>query len=264
MLTAGTDFLQSALLSEAGFRHAFFTRSGGVSPGPYATLSFSVAAGDQSANVDANIARAAECLGVEQEKLLFLSQIHGTVVHTVDAAASRSATLQQEGDALMSASPSVACGVRSADCVPILFADTEGGWVAAAHAGWRGVAQGIAVVTLEALRARSPRPGRILAAIGPHIGLEAFEVGPDVAQTLEACCPEADAVDWTRWAKPHVALEKTIRAQLLGAGLQPQDIDSVGGCTVSDPGRFFSFRRDGAQSGRHLSAIVARDPSKIL
>jgi hypothetical protein len=261
MLTAGIDFLQSPMLSEAGFCHAFFTRSGGVSPAPYATLSFSTAVGDERENVEENIKRAASTLAIEPQKLLFLSQVHGTVVHTVDDTATRALTLYQEGDALISASQGVACGVRSADCLPLLLADPRSGWVAAAHAGWRGVAQGMASVTVEALRARSGSAGRILAAIGPHISLDAFEVGTEVAQALHECCPEADAVDWESWAKPHVALAKIVTKQLLRSGLELRDIDAISGCTVGEPTRFFSFRRDGAKSGRHLSAIVARAPT---
>ncbi len=260
MLTSGIDYLQSPLLLEAGFRHAFFTRLGGVSEGPYASLSFSVAAGDEPEKVEENLRRAAQSLQVEPERLLFLSQVHGTVVHEVDESATRAASLERQGDAVLSASPQVGCGVRSADCVPLLLAAPESGAVCAAHAGWRGVAQGMAVVAVEALRKRAGSMARILAAIGPHISEEAFEVGADVAEQLEACRPGAGGVDWKRTPKPHVSLARILEMQLVDAGLPKQHIDWVRGCTVMEPARFFSFRRDGAKSGRHLSAIVARPP----
>lgn len=256
-LTPGTDYLQSPLLSGLGFSHAFFCRSGGASTGPYASLSFSVAAGDDPAHVEENLRRAAGVLGVAADRVLYLSQVHGTEVVTADAAATREQTLEQRGDGILSLSPVVACGVRSADCVPLLLAHVESGAVCAAHAGWRGVAGGMAAAAVDALR-REVGPGRVVAAIGPHIGAEAFEVGDDVADALEAACPRANAVNRERWPKPHVSLLQILVEQLREVGLDAGDVEFVAGCTMTDATRFFSYRRDGKLSGRHLSAIVPR------
>jgi copper oxidase (laccase) domain-containing protein len=98
---------------------------------------------------------------------------------------------------------------------------------------------------------------RLVAAIGPHISLAAFEVEEDVAQELLAASPDPDIVDRSG-PKPHVDLRKMARAQLARAGLHHDDIDDVLGCTVLEPERFYSFRRDGEQSGRLLTAIVPR------
>jgi copper oxidase (laccase) domain-containing protein len=97
----------------------------------------------------------------------------------------------------------------------------------------------------------------LVAAIGPHISLQAFEVSEEVAREIAAASPDPDVVDTTFGPRPHVDLRRVIRAQLRVAGVPEANIDDVFGCTVGDPTQFFSFRRDGPKSGRHLSAIVA-------
>jgi len=255
-MTEHADFLESALLRGAGFRHAFFTRLGGVSLGAYSSLNFSVAAGDSEANVNQNLDRAAIALGIASTRIHYLSQVHGRVAHTLRGGEIQSMLLQREGDALVSRTPGQACAVRSADCVPVLLADRRSGAVAAAHAGWRGAVNGIVTSAIEALRAIAPNPS-LIAAIGPHISLAAFEVSDDVAEKLSNASLDPHIVDRSR-AKPHVDLRRMLRAELHGQGLSHGAIDDVWGCTVLEPARFFSFRRDGKASGRHLSAIVPR------
>jgi polyphenol oxidase len=258
-MTAMTDhaeFLESRVLRDAGFRHAFFTRNGGASEGAYRSLSFSIAAGDDAQHVSQNLERAAVALGVASRRVHFLSQVHGNLTHTLSGNETQAELVRVEGDALASRAPGLACGVRSADCVPVLLADRKSGAVAAAHAGWRGAVNGIVSSAVAALRALAPNPD-LIAAIGPHISVAAFEVSEDVAQTLLEASLDPEIVDRTR-AKPHVNLRRMLRAELLGLGLADGSIDDVSGCTVLEPARFFSFRRDGKASGRHLSAIVPR------
>jgi YfiH family protein len=258
-MTAMTDraeFLESALLRGAGFRHAFFTRNGGVSTGAYASLSFSVAAGDDAANVSHNLERAAAELGVAARKIHFLSQVHGCTTHALLGGEDQSHVVQLEGDALISQAPDLACGVRSADCVPVLLADRRSGAVAAVHAGWRGAVQGVVGSAVRALRDLVPSAD-LIAAIGPHISQASFEVASDVAEAILTASHDPDIVDRSR-TRPHVDLRSMLRAELRARGLADSAIDDVWGCTVSEPTRFFSFRRDGKQSGRHLSAIVPR------
>ena len=255
-MTEHADFLESALLRGAGFQHAFFTRVGGVSLGAYSSLNFSVAAGDSEANVNQNLDRAAIALGIASTRIHFLSQVHGRVAHTLRGGEIQSMLIQREGDALVSRAPGLACAVRSADCVPVLLADRRSGAVAAAHAGWRGAVNGIVTSAIEALSAIAPNPS-LIAAIGPHISLAAFEVSEDVAETLLKASRDPQIVDRSR-AKPHVDLRRMLRAELHAQGLAHGAIDDVWGCTVLEPARFFSFRRDGKASGRHLSAIVPR------
>lgn len=255
-MTDHAEFLESALLRQAGFRHAFFTRNGGVSNGAYQSLSFSSAAGDSVSNVNENLRRAAVALGVENERVFFLSQVHGRVAHTLNGNEEQSALIQVEGDALVSRIAGRAIGVRHADCVPVLLADRKSGAVAAAHAGWRGAVNGVVSSAIEALRAVSPH-SELIAAIGPHISLAAFEVSEDVADTIVAASRDPQIVDRSG-QKPHIDLRRMLHAELRAQGLGPTDVDDVHGCTVSDPVRFFSYRRDGKASGRHLSAIVPR------
>lgn len=246
------------MLARAGFRHAFFTRQGGASEGPFESLSFSTAVGDDPAAVDENLRRAGALLGVDAARILFLSQVHGRVVHFYDGPELRQNTITLEGDAIGGRDRTTAYGVRSADCVPVLIADDESGAVMAVHAGWRGVACRVVEAAVLSLRQHVGGQGLLLAAIGPHISLPAFEVSNDVAAELSASCPVPGAVHREGFDKPHVDLRFIVTQQLLALGLNEAHVDQVNGCTVLEPARYFSFRRDGKRSGRHLSAIVPR------
>lgn len=251
------EFQQSRLLSAAGFTHAFFTRHGGVSPGAYASLNFSYAVEDDAANVDENLARAARALGIARDQLYFPSQIHTDGVHELYGGEPPLEILHTEADALVSGAPNLACGVRSADCLPILIADPTTGRAAAVHAGWRGL---VCRVLGRAIERLGGSPHDHLAAIGPHISAAAFEVSEEVAQELTGASANPEVVQRHHGPRPHVDLEAVARAQLLEHGLTPSHIERVGGCTQLEPQHYFSFRRDGRHSGRHLSAIVARRP----
>ncbi len=240
-----------------GFRHAFFTREGGVSTGPFCSLNFSVAAGDDPQAVAANLASARQKLGVDAGKLCFVSQVHGVETAIVDGTLSPAELLRVEADAVLTAVNGVACAVRTADCVPVLLADVETGCVAAVHAGWRGIVAGVVGAAVSRIRVLSGSHGTLTAAIGPHISAAAFEVSEGVAAELQEACPEP-VVQRAPGEKPRVDLRRAVRAQLVAAGLADDEVDDVPGCTVLDAKQFFSYRRDGARSGRHLSAIVCR------
>ena len=250
--------LESRLLRQAGFAHAFFTRRGGVSTGPYASLNFSSSVGDSTDNVAQNVAIAANVLGTQPSSIYFLSQVHGRDALLVTGSEDPARILELRGDAVVTTSAGVACGVRSADCVPVLFGDRRTGMVAAAHAGWRGLVAGVLKATITKLRQCAGPGAELVAAIGPHISVDAFEVGPDVAAELAALAPQSDVVRQGERGGPHVDLRAIARAELRAEGLADAEIDDVFGCTVGDPQLFFSYRRDGPRSGRHLSAIVAR------
>jgi YfiH family protein len=255
------DFLESALLRSAGFHHAFFTRGGGVSEGPYSSLNFSRAVGDPPERVAANVGLAANALGVSVERVYYLSQVHGAVACVLGGDERPTEVLEREGDALVSRAPSVACGVRTADCVPILVGDRRSGAVAAIHAGWRGVVRGVVEAGVAKLREVAGDEGDLVAAIGPHIRVQAFEVSEDVAQEIQAACPVSVVVAPASGDKPHVSLIRAVQGKLAALGLDATRVDDTGGCTHSEPARFFSFRRDGKIGGRHLSAIVPRPAS---
>lgn len=258
--------LTSAILSAAGFAHAFFTRHGGVSAPPWDSLSFATSTGDDPAAVRENMARAARALGLPPEARLYVvSQVHGTAARTVIGDEPWDEVARSEADIVLTrgakeSAHSGAVGVRSADCVPVLLADRQSGAVAAIHSGWRGTAANAAQAGVSALRALVGGKSEIIAAIGPHIEGCCFEVGPDVAEAL-ARASRAGAAAVLPGERPRVDLRRIVRAQLEAEGLAPAAIDEVRGCSVCarEPGgapRFHSFRRDGARSGRMLSAIV--------
>jgi polyphenol oxidase len=249
------EILTSSGLLRAGFAHGFPTRRGGVSVGPFASMSFSRAK-EPAEHVEENLRRLARAVGYAPEDLFEVSQVHGAGV--VRPAPDRSVTLlpsraaRSEADAIVIAGG--AAGVRVADCVPVLVGAVDTGEAAAIHAGWRGVVKGVIGAALAELG-----PGRKVAAIGPCIGACCFEVGDDVAAQIAEAAREPGVVvaGRTRGAKAHVDLRLSVRAVLRAAGLADADIEDVAGCTRCDEERFFSYRRDGERSGRHLAVIVA-------
>jgi len=263
------EALESRLLAAAGFAHAFFTRRGGVSAPPWDTLNLAASTGDDPAAVHENLVRAARRLGIPPARLYFLSQVHGVAARELTGEEDREAVVREVGDITVSRAPGVACGVRSADCATVLLADRRSGAVAAVHSGWRGTVLGAAAQGVAELRrlARLARLAHLagseedlVAAIGPHIEACCFEVGDDVAAQLAGCSPAGEAaVIRGEGARPHVDLRRVLRAQLVAVGIADAAIEDVPGCTVCDPARFFSYRRDSQRSGRLLSAIVVRE-----
>jgi len=242
--------LESKLLHAAGFAHGFSTRNGGVSEGPFATLNLARSVADDPAAVEENLRRFAEAARIDERALYAVSQVHGAVVRTVHRAEDPAAVRGVEADALIAVEPGVAVSVRTADCLPVLIADPASGRVAAIHAGWRGVVRGIVPAAVAAL---APGPDAV-AVVGPGIGPCCFEVGPEVAESIAASAPGTPVV--VPGTRPKVDLRAAVRAQLAAAGVRRVDV--LDACTMCDPARFFSFRRDGKRSGRMLSAIAAR------
>lgn len=240
--------LSSELLARHGFAHGFSLRTGGVSAGAFASLNLGRAVGDEPACVAENVRRFAGAIGADVGRLFEVSQVHGRAVARVAASSEVEAMRRVEADALVTSVPGAAIGVRTADCVPILIGDRESGAVAAVHAGWRGVVAGVLDAALDALASDA---GSLVAAIGPHIRV--FEVSDEVAREIASAARGEDVVV-AGSPRPHVDLARAVRAQLRARGVL--EIDDVGGCTLSEPDRFFSHRRDAGRTGRHLSAIV--------
>ncbi len=218
------------------------TRAGGFSRGDWAGLNLALHVGDDPEHVAANRARLREALALPAEPL-WLSQVHGCSVADVgrDLAGC-------EADAAFADTPGRVCAVLTADCLPVLFADREGTAVAAAHAGWRGLAAGV----LEATLARFDDPGRVTAWLGPAIGPLAFEVGEEVREAFLAADPvaaEAFVRHGERW---RADLYRLARLRLEAAGIG--GVYGGGRCTYSEPQHFYSYRRDG-RTGRQASLI---------
>jgi YfiH family protein len=232
--------------------HGFSTRHGGTSEGPFATLNLARSVGDSIEHMLENHKRLAATVGYAPDKLFERSQVHGASVYEVREGDDPASVREGQGDALITRVKGYAVGVRVADCVPVLLADTKSGAVAAVHAGWRGVVANVVGATLDALRCE---PATVLAAIGPSIGPCCFEVGDEVASQIAEAA--GDGIVLRRPPhKPYVDLWRAIEMQLYRAGVRT--IDTLGMCTMCDREQWFSFRRDGAQSGRMLAVIVAR------
>lgn len=246
--------LHSTLLERHEFRHAFATRLGGVSAAPYDTLNLGFHLGDDDQAVRENRARFARSLGLPGDRLFEQRQVHGTHVREVTESDGAQTIANLEGDALIARVEGVGVAARTADCVPILIAHPLSGHVCAVHAGWRGAVAG---VVPQSIRALSHDPAELIVAMGPHIRVAAFEIGEDVARQMASAVKGRAVVQRGR-AKPHGDLAALIRFQLRSAGIRDEAIDDVGGCTHTDVAHFFSHRREGGKTGRHLSAIVAR------
>jgi hypothetical protein len=251
------EHLQSPRLAREGFHHAFFTRRGGFSPAPLDSLHFG-ASGNPAEALSANVRVAAAALAVRPAQLYTVMQVHGRDVIVVRGGEDRSEVLQRKADAVVSAARDIACGVKVADCVPVLVADRKSGAVAAIHSGWQGTCLDVVGAGVAALRSEIGSDGDLIAAVGPHIEVCCFEVGDDVAERLAARAPAIPSIDRARGPKPHVDLRAIVRAQLRATGLTDEAIDDVRGCTKCDAVRFFSYRRDREHSGRLLAAIAVR------
>jgi len=248
--------LHSTLLDRHGFRHAFATRSGGVSVAPYDTLNLGFHLEDQDDAVRENRARFAKSMALGCDRLFEQRQVHGTRVRQISESDIVEEISDMEGDVLITRAEGFGVGARTADCVPVLIAHPPSGHVGAVHAGWRGA---VARVASRAIESLSHDPADLVVAIGPHIRVDAFEIGEEVAREMEHAANGGVAVR-RGGAKPHGDLAALIRLQLREAGVPDCAIDDVGGCTHSDAAHFFSHRRDRGKTGRHLSAIVARAP----
>lgn len=217
-------------------------RGGGCSPAPWDSFNLGDHVGDEPVRVAANRARLRALLPDEPR---WLCQVHGTRV--VDAAAVDGVP---EADAALARQPGTVCAVMTADCLPVLLCDRAGTVVAAAHAGWRGLEAGVLEATVAAM---GVAPGELLAWFGPAIGARSFEVGSEVRAVFVARDPAATdafrACGGGKWLADIYALA---RQRLMAAGVAAV----YGGdwCTVSDPARFFSYRRDGV-TGRMATLI---------
>ena len=160
-------------------RHGFFTRAGGVSQGPYASLNCSLSGQDRREAVLENRARAARALEADPGALVGLTQVHGAAVARVAAAWAPGDG--PPADAMVTDRPGIALGIVTADCAPVLFADVAAGVIGAAHAGWRGALAGVLEATLADMAALGARPEHVTAVVGPCIAQASYEVAADSA-----------------------------------------------------------------------------------
>ena len=246
------------------------SRAGGISRAPFDSLNLRPAAlsapcdllADAPDAIAENQRRFALALGAAP---VWLNQVHGTAVLRLGAESPQPGAGLAQADASVSTTPGVACAVLVADCLPVLFCSADGSAVAAAHAGWRGLAAGVIDNTVAALcQAAGCRPDQLLAWLGPCIGPAAFEVGADVLLAFGADLRAPDPAFFVpgpgqhgspRW---HANLPALARRRLAALGVQR--VSGGTHCTVADVSRFFSFRRDGGTgpTGRMAAAVAIR------
>ena len=250
----GPVFYVSPQLSALGVRHAFSTRQGGVSAAPFDSLNLGNPNGcaiqDDEPRIQENYRRLQAAIGCESSRRCWVHQVHAA---TVADATGPDFHNSLKADALVTTDASQVLSVRIADCVPILLADESGSCVSAVHAGWRGVIAGVIPAAVKAM-ARPP----IAAAIGPCIGFDTFEVGPEVLAEFERVFGRAAPSRRESDGKGRVDLRAACRIQLRHAGVSDERIDGTDRCTFRDAEEFFSHRRDNGVTGRMAALIAPR------
>jgi polyphenol oxidase len=253
-----TSLAAPALAELDGIAHRFFTRRGGVSSGLYSSLNCGYGSGDSPDNVRENRRRAAETFGKREPDLLTLHQIHSTEVLTV---ADRRWTSPgaPKADGLVTNRPDVVLGVMAADCAPVLLADSQARVIGAAHAGWRGALAGVVEATVAAMEKLGARRERVRAAVGPCIGRDSYEVGPEFPAPF---LKQDEANHAFFRAAPRAGhflfdLAGYLTHRIGKAGVS---VAATGHDTLTATDDFFSYRRNTLQGvqdyGRGLSAIA--------
>jgi YfiH family protein len=231
---------------------AFTDRYGGVSAPPYDTLDLSISARTRSHEVRTNLDLLAEAFEVDHFELM--RQVHGPEALLVSSdPAERRPSAWPQCDALVADGAGVALCVRVADCVPVVLADADRGVVAVAHAGRSGVAGGVVPRTLDLMHQQGAE--RIIGWVGPHVCGGCYEVPAAMREEVATVAPTTYAV--TTWGTPALDLGAGVRTQLQDAGVEARD-HSV--CTRESPD-LYSYRRDGANSGRSGGLVVLRGGS---
>ncbi|MGH3198210.1 MAG: peptidoglycan editing factor PgeF [Streptosporangiaceae bacterium] len=267
----GLHLLTWPALHASGADAAVAARSGGVSPGPYATLNLSLSVGDDPASVLENRRRLAAGFGARPEDFVFARQVHGAGVRVVGQEDRGSGAFSlddaiADADALVTSSPGVVLAILTADCVPVVLHDPVAGVLACVHAGWRGTVAQVSAAAVAAMRALGARPSDIVAGIGPAIAASGYQVGPDVHQAVTRAFgpnaafirPDARPGHWLLdlWAaNRHALREAGVPDPQIHATTIPTGPTPAGPASPASPGYFFSDR-SARPCGR--LALVAR------
>jgi len=250
---------------EAGFEgpscsvQGFTTRHEGVSRPPYNSLNLGTNTQDQPHNVEGNRSLLSRAFGIIQEKLVTVKQVHGTDILVIDEPNEDvSHFLGIEGDAIITNKPSIMIGVCVADCAPILLLDQEKQIIAAVHAGWQGTASKLVTKTVTGMKSLfGCNPNKIQAVIGPCIGKCCYEVDAPVRQAFiqsglawDTCTEQSGDGSWG------LDIAAANRDLLIEAGVPATQIQVSGMCVCCHRELFFSYRRDGAETGRQMGFIM--------
>ncbi len=256
--------ITSSLLTDQSLSHGFFTRENGVSEGLYSGLNCGAGSDDYADHVRENKKIAMKQLGIEENRLATLYQVHSSDVVTISHISQISQ--KPKADAMVTRMPGVSLGILTADCVPILFADTKNGVIGAAHSGWKGTVTDIAANVIQTMIDEGAERDTIKAAIGPAIQQNSYEVGPEFPAPFVAMSP-----DYLRFFTPsekagHHMFDLTgfVKMQLLDQNIA--GVDLIDRDTCAEEQYFFSYRRmykrGEADYGRQLSAIALRVEAK--
>lgn len=247
--------------SDGGVEAGFTSRNGGISRPPYNSLNLGFNTDDVRYNVEGNRSTLCSAFNVPNNLLLTVKQVHGTDVLVIDEPnPDLSHFLNVECDAIVTNQPGIMAGVLVADCYPVLLFDPRQKVVAAVHVGWKGAASGIIEKVVKSMVSGfDSRAEDILAAIGPGIGAQKYEVDRPVREAFRA-----GTGNWERISKEvslgkwHLDLKKSCRLQLEDAGIDPSSIDEAQECTYSHKELFFSYRRDNGETGRQLGYVLLK------
>lgn len=253
-------WLAADALLRQGVDHGFTLRSGGASRGAFASLNFSSREGDLPERVRENWRRLEAAAGLPARGWALLSQVHGARVERIEVGglSCHHRRNHPEADAMATDSPGLVLGVLTADCLPVVLAVPGSGAVAIAHAGWRGTLEGVVLAAVKELcAAAGAAPPDVVAVLGPAIGVCCYRVGEEVQEAFRA-----------RWGAAHARgiltrgedgwrldLQAANLRQLREARVTARAATTIPLCTSCRSDLFFSYRRDGARSGRMLSFV---------
>lgn len=232
---------------------AFSTTRGEIThtENPYMGFSVCHYVGDTAAHIAECRQDLSKAIDIAAEQIIIPRQTHSSNVAIVTS----TPNVLEDVDALVTSEPGVALCINTADCIPLLMADTQAGVIAAVHSGWRGTVARIAARTVEAMIRLGAAPERIRAAMGPSICTECFEVGEEVAEAFLSEFPNrTDIIDRTH-PRPHINLAEAIKQTLIDTKIATEHIALPPVCSKCNPHEFFSARTLGVNSGRTLSLI---------
>jgi YfiH family protein len=252
----------SNLAALKGVRHGFFSRLGGVTPdGGMGGLNCGFGSDDTPENVARNREIALQHLGVGEGDLVTTYQVHSATAVRVSEPWQREQS--PEADAMASDRTGVVLGILTADCAPVLFADSTARVVGAAHAGWRGARAGVLEACLEEMRGLGADLSNISAAVGPCIAQNSYEVGPEFRENFMAESPDNEKFFAAAARANDLMFELTGYVEIRWSGLGLASVEGLGVDTCAEPERFYSYRRCTLKAekdyGRLLSAIMLED-----
>lgn len=258
----GVPFLSYPILENTGIvSHGFSTRLGGVSEGGYSSMNLSLSRGDSPEAVEENTKRIARAIGVEKEKMVYTQQTHTTNVAVVSGKDAGS-TLK-ETDGLVTDSPGICLVTFYADCVPLYFVDPVRRAIGLSHSGWRGTVGKMAAATVEKMKeCFGTRPEDIIAAVGPSICQDCYEVSEDVIDRFKETFREEDWKDLfykKENGKFQLDLWKANEINLREAGVLPEHIAVTNVCTCCNPKILFSHRVQGWNRGNLCAFLALKD-----